>query len=243
MIRLSRPSIPACIDGANQVDLINRFKATGDSVWNIQDLKNALSALSHNKCCYCESPLGTRGAAMEVEHFKHKSKYPDDVVRWENLLPSCRRCNAKKGIHDVVREPIVDPCTMIPKQHLMLERNSYKHRTDEGRATLEVFEFNTDVQFMVARYRLALEVRNKLVDLRQTSEEVDNLPAARRLRNRFRALLVQSLPKEAFAATLATEICSNQAEVAAITRCLETYQLWDQELDSYLRELSDIALL
>ena len=46
---------------------------------------------------------------------KRFDDYPDEVVDWDNLLPSCKRCNTTKGTHDVVTEPIINPFDIDPK--------------------------------------------------------------------------------------------------------------------------------
>jgi len=71
------------------------------------DVCQALSALFHDKCAYCEAEIGATGA-REVEHFRPKGKIDKEkghpgywwlASEWENLLPSCPACNKRRRHH------------------------------------------------------------------------------------------------------------------------------------------------
>lgn len=79
------------------------------------DIKQALFASSFNKCAFCECKPGESGN-IEVEHFAPKSIYPDLTFDWDNLLPSCRKCNEAKSDFDTITEPIVDPSKTDPEK-------------------------------------------------------------------------------------------------------------------------------
>lgn len=61
----------------------------------------------------------------DVDHFKPKSIYPDLVVKWENLLPSCPHCNKEKSSHDTGAEPIVNPSEDDPREFFYLKDYRY----------------------------------------------------------------------------------------------------------------------
>ena len=109
MIKLERSFPPIFLTSIEVKRLTEEYKTTKNSVWNIVELKKALLETSYGKCAYCECDLTVESKYMEVEHFRDKDSYPDDVVEWLNLLPSCKRCNGAKGTHDTVIEPIVNP--------------------------------------------------------------------------------------------------------------------------------------
>ena len=77
--------------------------------------------MSNQKCAYCEGRLDLKSDYMEVEHFRDKKDYPNDVLIWENLLPSCKHCNGNKSSHDVVSEPIINPFVDVPREHIFLK--------------------------------------------------------------------------------------------------------------------------
>jgi 5-methylcytosine-specific restriction endonuclease McrA len=74
------------------------------SAYRHQQLKDALEALFHRKCAYCEALYSPTGN-LEVEHYRPKSIYYWLAADWSNLLPSCNRCNNGKRSHF----PLADP--------------------------------------------------------------------------------------------------------------------------------------
>ena len=107
MIELNRVVKPSYLTDEKISELTAEFKASGKSVWNNEQIKKPLLESSHGKCAYCECDLRKESNYMEVEHFEDKNHNPDKVVIWNNLLPSCKKCNGAKGAHDVISEPII----------------------------------------------------------------------------------------------------------------------------------------
>ena len=58
--------------------------------------KEQLSAETHGKCAFCESPT-TATNYGDVEHFRPKSKFLWFAYCYENFLLSCRICNGTKS--------------------------------------------------------------------------------------------------------------------------------------------------
>ncbi|OQY54394.1 MAG: hypothetical protein DRR08_10845 [Candidatus Parabeggiatoa sp. nov. 2] len=81
-------------------ELTTCYVTNGTSVWKKPYIIRALLKMSSDKCCYCECNVTEESNYLEVEHFQPKSLYPDKVVVWDNLLPSCKRCNGTKRDHD-----------------------------------------------------------------------------------------------------------------------------------------------
>jgi uncharacterized protein (TIGR02646 family) len=98
-------------------------------VWNLPWLKDAIAAMSYNKCCYSEVRINQESIYMEIDHFLPKSAYPNKVLEWGNLLPSCKACNMAKREHDPVREPIVNPFDEHPKEYFYFQGWAYKSKT------------------------------------------------------------------------------------------------------------------
>jgi len=115
MIKLDRTPKPVELTAELQVTLTDEFKSTGKSVWNVDFIKKGLLVFSNDKCCYCEANINEESKYLEVEHFHHKDTYKDEVLEWENLLPSCKKCNGTKNDHDTKLEPIIDPSKIDPK--------------------------------------------------------------------------------------------------------------------------------
>ncbi len=77
-----------------------------------QLLREAVVALTHGKCAYCEGHLGAQ-SWVGVEHYHPKAVYPDQAFEWANLLPVCDICNGKKGNQDhrgaLLKPDVEDP--------------------------------------------------------------------------------------------------------------------------------------
>jgi len=58
-------------------------------------VKDAMEALCHFKCAYCESPINAR-RSEHVEHFKPKSLFPSLAYDWDNYFLACDGCNGTK---------------------------------------------------------------------------------------------------------------------------------------------------
>lgn len=90
------------------------------SAYRHADVKSALVASSEGKCAFCEC-VPSEGGNVEVEHYNPKSLYPELTFEWENLLPSCNRCNRDKSDHDTRVRPIVNPYEHDPKEFFYYE--------------------------------------------------------------------------------------------------------------------------
>ena len=114
MIKLTLIQKPIELTDEVERQLVSEFKTNGTSVWKKPYIENALLQMTHGKCAYSEQFVNQKSSYMEIDHFKYKDKYKDEVVRWGNLLPSCKKCNTTKHNHDVVLEPIVNPLVDEP---------------------------------------------------------------------------------------------------------------------------------
>lgn len=66
-----------------------------DDRYKLDDIKDALSSIYHNKCAYCEQ----RVELIHVEHYRPKYVYYWLAYSWDNLLIACPHCNANKSVH------------------------------------------------------------------------------------------------------------------------------------------------
>ena len=84
-------------------------------------IKDALAAMFHGKCAYCESKM-SHIEYGHIEHFKPKSRFRNLAFEWTNLLLSCPICNGPeyKGDHfpeETDGGPLVNPCDETPAEH------------------------------------------------------------------------------------------------------------------------------
>jgi uncharacterized protein (TIGR02646 family) len=76
------------------------------NLYSAPDVKQALTEMQHNKCCFCESEI-THITYGDVEHFRPKKAVLEDdgqlrrpgyywlAYTWENLLLACELCNRR----------------------------------------------------------------------------------------------------------------------------------------------------
>lgn len=233
MIKLTKPEKPAYLTVAKETELLEKFRADGSAVWKNPNITNPLLISSYRKCAYCECRLQEVDSYMEVEHFKPKDKYDDGVVEWENLLPSCKRCNIKKATHDVLVEPIVNPFVEDPKDHLRLDMAYLRPKDDVGRSTLEVLDLNSMDRLVVPRFMITTEIK---INVNAIQAALDLFVADRsiRRRNRLVAVLKGTLkecqPDSEFSATSATFHHRN-TQYICIYAILRNEEMWDDELE------------
>lgn len=209
MIRLTRTDPPKKLTAEFVREKTEHFKATGNTVWDYDWLKNGLTAMSHEKCAYCECQLGEADSYMEVEHFKDKNDYPDDVLRWENLLPSCKRCNTNKSDHDVVAVPIINPFETDPVEHIYISNYFFRTYDRLGWDTIKVLDLNEHPRLVMARFKTGGKVMSTLSERRQEIPDLDTDMKWKLFRTRFSKLMDQCLPQSTYSALCATLFLEN----------------------------------
>ncbi|MBK6959557.1 MAG: HNH endonuclease [Nitrosomonas sp.] len=244
MIKLNRSEAPAYLSDDKIVELTNEFKINGVCVWNIHHIKEPLLASSYGKCAYCECPLTTQSNYMEVEHFEDKSNNPNKVILWENLLPSCKKCNGAKGIHDVISEPIVNPYIDEPKEHLSLRLYRLRGKTQVGERTIDVIDLNNSCRLVFPRY----EIGEKISDLIEVSCERFHLYKIKkdvRSRNRLigvvESLLNECQPVADYSACTATNLLTDEKFLELIKN-MKAESIWNDELELSLRTAGSVVL-
>lgn len=246
MVKLNRTSKPVELTSALQKTLTNEFKATGKSVWNLDFLKKALLGFSNDKCCYCEANINEESKYLEVEHFHHKDTYKDEVVEWDNLLPSCKKCNGTKGDHDTKTEPIINPTIDDPKAHLYYWRYRIKGVDHLGKLTISVLNLNDQDRLVKKRFEIGNAIQEKLEDLNDLLDEyISGVQNSTRRKNRVingtKALLREGLPTAIYSATSAAIILTD-TEFSELKNKLNDLGFWDKELSDLENELRISAL-
>ncbi|WP_374598829.1 HNH endonuclease [Brevundimonas sp.] len=242
MIRLNRPDAPPVLSPVFVAEGVARFALDGSAVWNVDEIKRALSELSSGKCAYCEVRLGEGPAYLEVEHFYAKGHYPGRVLAWENLLPACRRCNAKKGDWDVAPagQMMVDPTIMAPPIHIQLDE-AYRPlgRTPVGEITILEIGLDDIDRLGVKRYKIGEAFKRKLEDLLDRYVSLPVNASLHRRRGVVRAVrdaVAKAGSDAPFSAVIATVMTRSPA-YAALKAAMEAAGDWSAEL----RAADDIA--
>ncbi len=118
------------------------------------EIQKVLFDSSNTKCAFCENSP-TESGHIEVEHFKPKSLYPEFTFSWDNLLPSCKKCNNSKLTHDTVNEPIINPYADDPSQYFHYQDIQIKPINDNviGERTITICDLN-NARLMIPRGQL-----------------------------------------------------------------------------------------
>lgn len=207
MIKLSRAPSPAELTAAVVSELTQKFKQTGDSVWQTDYIKASLLRQSHGKCSFCECELGIESKYLEVEHFAYKKLYPNEVVSWSNLMAACRRCNGQKGQHDVYADPIVDPYKDDPRHHMTMRAYRMHGTTSLGEMTISLLDLNNVSKATQARFNIGNTICDAVDNIFDKITIYKNNPTALRsskMVSSMEALLNECQHKAPYAATAAT---------------------------------------
>ena len=241
MIKLKRIITPACLNPTKTKTLVEKFKASKEPVWHIDDLKWALKLSSNGKCAYCECKIDEESKYLEVEHFKDKDTYPDDVITWSNLLPSCKRCNVKKGTHDVCNEPIINPYDIDPRAHLGLRLYRIRPLTKLGETTIDL---NNYERILKKRFQVGEMLHGSIDTAKEKLASYIAKPSTRtknRLTSQIHAILSECIAEREYAATAAT-IVANDPDYIDIKNTMRLSGLWDSELDELEAEMASLYL-
>lgn len=245
MIRLSPVPCPAELTEERAHELTEIFLVDKNQrVWNQDFIKKALIEMSSGKCCYCECRIDEESKYMEVEHFFPKEFHKEKVVKWSNLLPSCKRCNINKGCHDPEVEPIVHPVEHEPKEHLQLRSYRFYGKTPQGKALVEVVDLNDRTRLQTKRFKIGAKTKEELDELEDWIRdfiEAGRLPRRqRKIISKLHGIMAQGQPDQEYAATIATEILREDSYHFAKAE-LELLGIWDvdfQQLEDGLKQIA-----
>lgn len=243
MIRLETQTRPVELTDTYVAEFTEKIK-NGTSTWKNLNakikavIKEALVTMSDSKCAYCERRINKEGH-MHIEHFDPKGIYPDSVLLWRNLLPSCHRCNSdNKREHDTKIHPIIHPVRDVPKEHIRLYHGLFKTQTDLGRTTIMVLDLNND-DLQSDRYKIGREVVKQIDNL---ARELDENPVkAQETRNRLRAIMKLCTPSAVFAATTSAALL-NDPDYHKIKNFLQSQSLWNESFESLEEKIQYCAL-
>ena len=231
MIKLTRDPKPDFLSVEKVKELTRKFKKDKSSVWNNDKIKKPLLNSANNKCAYCECALNIQDSYMEVEHFEDKDNNADKVVEWDNLLPSCKRCNGSKSTHDVITTPILNPYIDEPKEHFKLKNYRVKHKTAKGYESIGVCDLNNSEKVVIVRFKIG----NKLEDTIENAQEKWDLyyiERTTRRKNKFiniiKSLLRKCQVDSKYSATTSTILHSSDIFNDLVEK-LKDEELWDSE--------------
>lgn len=147
---LQRPPCPACLASFRHgLHNWSKFHARAGAA---QEVREALEAMQHGQCAYCEAPLND---SWHIEHFWPRGTYPQKTFDWNNLYGSCRgkdRCGTYKDQGGRPYEPsdLIDPCSDDPDDFLFFavdgtvqpKEGLTPHALRRAEETIRVFNLN-----------------------------------------------------------------------------------------------------
>ncbi|OQP62764.1 hypothetical protein A3860_25960 [Niastella vici] len=247
MIKLNLPARPIELTDELTLELTNQYIRDNSDVWNRKFIRDAVLAFSHNKCCYTECRLNSESKYMEVDHFHPKIHFPKDVVRWGNLLPSCKKSNTTKGELNTKLYPIVNPLVDSPKDHLYIKNFRFYHKSIIGRRTIDYTALNDRKHFVGKRFKIGMKVIEIIEEIRLNLEPLcidvfSNELQIKRLLNSYKNLLAEAKREEEYSATISTIILSDDNNNILLNILAEN-DLLDDELEAFYHELEYCSLI
>lgn len=245
MIKLDRAPKPAYLTDAKVSELTAIFSSNPDkSVWNHPQIKSSLLESARNKCAFCECLVSEESKYMEVEHFRYKKKYKKLVVEWDNLLPSCKRCNVAKGDHDVEQEPLINPYDDDPRIHLGFRLYELRGLTTIGKDTIDCLDLNNADRLVYPRFQIGIQVAISIKTAEERLEQWTASPSTR-TRNRLisivETILNECQPKAIYAATTATIVLTDD-NFAAIISAMKYNDTWPDHIEDLLKKANELIL-
>lgn len=208
-------------------------------VWNKKYIRDNLLVESHNKCVYCECFIGEGHKEMHIDHFHYKDKYENEVVKWENLNPSCPHCNKSKSVHDTYESPIINPFEQNPQEYFYIKNYRYYSRNAGTekivRNTIDVLGLNDTEEVVKSRFEQGDALISKIQDIYElAAENRDILCKDTRKRNRVLSgchnLLKKGIKEAEYAAFMAT-IIQDDIYYIKLRTLLHELNLWDESLE------------
>lgn len=251
VIKLVRSPEPDELTKELQEQLIREFKLDKKkSVWNKTFIRKTLLEESNYKCAYCECFIGDGNKEMHVDHFHYKDKYEDEVVKWENLLPSCPHCNKSKSTHDTYVKPIINPFEQNPQEYFYIKNYRYYSKNssvdDIARETIGVLQLNDTDDVVKLRFAQGEALIDKIQDIYELAREnrevlCEDTRKRNRVLNGCKNILKKGIRTAEFGAFMAT-IIQTDDDFKKLKTLLEELGLWDCELGNLDVESKSIVL-
>lgn len=213
-------------------NLTDEFKNSGKAVWRKNYIKKALLTMTYNKCIYSEVRLEENSTCEEVEHFYPKSIYPEKVVEWGNLMPSCKICNAKKSNVDPNKIALINPYIDKPSDYITfcgctcvaIQNNT------KGANSIRFYNLNNS-HFIRPRENQIINNEEKLSRLlEELNEGLKDGNPTKRFLARLMSILQSAQPEEPYSVCTGTALQKSKVFIM-IKENLAVKGLWSPELN------------
>ena len=143
-----------------------------DNIYRSARVKELLTGLQREKCCYCES-MPSATSSLRIDHFRPKGAirqrkgsarvYPGYywlAYQWDNLVLACDDCNLKKSDYFPLEDPgqrarshldlldreaplLLNPYIETnPSDHVTFDGSACRPETEHGRVTVTILGLN-----------------------------------------------------------------------------------------------------
>lgn len=245
MIQLAQEQKPKQLTEKRQAQFVKKYKKDKSSVWRRKYIQDALRKSSSNKCAYCETDVSVKAQYMEVEHYYCQHHFSDLVVDWDNLLPSCKRCNNAKSDHNVAVEPLINPYFQNPADHIEVQGYSLVGKDSRGKAAVKVIHLNDSDRLIPVRVDIEEELNWSLVQIAVSQAEYaagyQSAEKLCRIVEGIIRLLKMAQPKIEFSAIIATFLLRNPDYNQVVT-WLRSQNLMSAEAEALEKTAKAIAL-
>ncbi len=245
MIKIKRGKCPKELTPGVCKELKKMYMENRDKdVWNSpqikKPLKDALMKMSHKKCVYCECMLDLEAKDVTIDHFLPKSTNPDKVVTWENLFPSCLRCNREKRDFE---GRIINPCEDEPRDYIALySKCRYRLKGIDsagiGERTILSIKLNDTMRVMVPRMTEWEDIHKRMEEI---LEDLKEEGYKTRYKNRMEVLMSKCTKENSYAAVKATNMLDDDCYIEIKERLIQAGQ-WTDKLKAFEVEMKQISL-
>ncbi|HLP92885.1 MAG TPA: HNH endonuclease signature motif containing protein [Saprospiraceae bacterium] len=104
-----------------KTELLKKIE-NGQCPWRYKYIAGPLFEACNKRCAYCGNSINYpkikelrddyvefEEKYLNIDHFIARVQMPDKAIDWDNLVPSCPKCNNLKRDHDVIRFKILMP--------------------------------------------------------------------------------------------------------------------------------------
>ena len=245
MIKLSRGACPSELTDDVRDELTKLYAANKNrDVWNSpkikEPLKRALLDMSHSKCSYCECTLNIESKDVTIDHFIPKSINAGKVVEWENLFPTCLRCNRKKNDSE---EVLINPCKEEPRKFLALCReNPFRLKGMDaegvGKKTIKEIGLNDPIRVMGPRMEQWEDIHQRMEDI---CEDINDEGYKDKYRNRLKVLMEKCTEDNAYSAIKASNMLED-SYYKAMKDIIVKNGKWTDGMSELEEEMKKVAL-
>lgn len=246
MIKINKKECPVELTSDLKESLTEEFINSGKSVWKKDFIERALLESSYNKCCYCECKIDRESKYMEIEHYHDKHSNPHLVVEWDNLLPSCKRCNGHKSTYDTVKNPFINPAKINPKEHIIVSSYRFYPKTLAGKNTIDQLLLNDSKRLVLPRFEITDALLTQIDELYERTLEYNN--GTRRtnqnknkILSTLENLISEGMPYSEYSGTVATELANN-VNFTNIIQIIKSEGLWTNNLNDLFYKMVNNTL-